>query len=162
LASRILTGLTDESTDFASTRVPPINDQRPLLARWFDPGKYPLQQRIEDKRRGIGRQKYPVVGQWNCTFMLKDDDFVLVWALTITMVAVFIYELVVNARAQGTPLSFHVGQLPHAHVRCANLSVALCQSDAGTIWKCIDPGRRSLSTMHEDCSFRSCHTANAV
>ena len=94
--------------------------------------------------------------------MLKDVNFALVWALTITMVAVFIYELVVNARAQGSPLSFHVGQLPHAHVRCSNLSVALPQSDAGTIWKCVDPGGRSLSTMHEDGSFRSSHTANAV
>ncbi|KAI6047705.1 hypothetical protein EDC04DRAFT_2619574 [Pisolithus marmoratus] len=53
-------------------------------------GKYPLEQRIEDKKRGIGRQKYPFV----------------VWALTIAMVGVFINELVVNARAQGSPLSF--------------------------------------------------------
>jgi len=68
-----------------------VSDERPLLARWFDPGKYPLQQRIEDKKRGIGRQRYPVV----------------VWALTVIMVAVFIYELVVNAKAQGSPVSFH-------------------------------------------------------
>jgi len=67
------------------------NDSRPLLNRWFDPGRYPLQQRIEDKKRGIGRQRYPFV----------------VWALTAIMVAVFIYELVVNAKAQGSPVSFH-------------------------------------------------------
>lgn len=84
--------LTDELTDFPSTRGPPItDDKRPLLARWFDSGKYPLQQQIEDKKRGIGRQRYPVV----------------VWALTATMVAVFIYESVVNAQAQGSPFSFH-------------------------------------------------------
>ncbi|KAG0708783.1 hypothetical protein DFH29DRAFT_889030 [Suillus ampliporus] len=53
-------------------------------------GKYPMDQRIEDKKRGIGRQKYPFV----------------VWALTIIMVGVFINELVVNSRAQGTPVSF--------------------------------------------------------
>ncbi|KAI0283353.1 hypothetical protein BGY98DRAFT_1087836 [Russula aff. rugulosa BPL654] len=53
--------------------------------------RYPLQQRIEDKKRGIGRQRYPVV----------------VWTLTVIMVAVFIYELVVNAQAQGSPFSFH-------------------------------------------------------
>jgi hypothetical protein len=41
------------------------SDRRPLLARWFDPGKYPLEQRIENKRRGIGRQRYPVVGPCN-------------------------------------------------------------------------------------------------
>lgn len=33
------------------------------LARFLGPGgKYPLAQRIEDKKRGIGRQKYPFVG----------------------------------------------------------------------------------------------------
>lgn len=26
-------------------------------------GKYPIEQRIEDKKRGIGRQKYPFVGE---------------------------------------------------------------------------------------------------
>jgi len=36
----------------------------------------------------------------------------IVWALTVTMVAVFIYELVVNAQAQGSPVSFHVGLSP--------------------------------------------------
>jgi membrane associated rhomboid family serine protease len=49
-----------------------------------------LEQRIEDKKRGIGRQKYPFV----------------VYALTIVMVGIFINELVVNSRAQGTPVSF--------------------------------------------------------
>ncbi|EGO05403.1 hypothetical protein SERLA73DRAFT_174545 [Serpula lacrymans var. lacrymans S7.3] len=59
------------------------------MKRLFGTGKYPLDQRIEDKKRGIGRQKYPFV----------------VWALTIAMVGVFINELVVNSRAQGTPVS---------------------------------------------------------
>ncbi len=95
-------------------------------------------------------------------FILESDDFVLVWALTITMVAVFIYELVVNAQAQGSPVSFHVGQLPDARVRCPDLSVAHCQSDARTVWKCVDPGGRSLSAMHENCSVRSCDTTNAM
>lgn len=58
----------------------------------FYGGRYPLEQRIENKRRGIGRQRYPF----------------LVWTLTIIMVAVFIYELVVNGKAQGTPISFKV------------------------------------------------------
>ncbi|KAI0053335.1 rhomboid-domain-containing protein [Auriscalpium vulgare] len=60
------------------------------LARFFPSGRYPLQQRIEDKKRGIGRQKYPI----------------LTWVLTATMIAVFIYEIVVNAKAQGSPFSF--------------------------------------------------------
>ncbi|KAI9512815.1 hypothetical protein F5148DRAFT_647256 [Russula earlei] len=70
---------------------PIAGDQKPLLARWLDPGKFPIEQRIENKRRGIPRQRYPVV----------------VWALTATMIAVFVYELVVNAQAQGSPVSFH-------------------------------------------------------
>ncbi|KAI0257471.1 hypothetical protein BJV78DRAFT_1366572 [Lactifluus subvellereus] len=68
-----------------------LTDERSFLARWLKPGKYPLQQQIEEKRRGIGRQRYPVV----------------VWTLSAIMVAVFIYELVVNAQAQGSPVSFH-------------------------------------------------------
>jgi len=81
----------DEPTGIPSAQETTFKDERPLLTRWLDPGKYPLQQRIENKKRGIGRQKYPVV----------------VWVLTVIMVAVFIYELVVNAQAQGSPVSFH-------------------------------------------------------
>ncbi|KAJ7487518.1 hypothetical protein B0H11DRAFT_2013697 [Mycena galericulata] len=53
-------------------------------------GKSSLQQRIDMKKRGVGRQRYPFV----------------VWILTVVMVAVFIYELVANDKAQGTPVSF--------------------------------------------------------
>ncbi|EED80427.1 predicted protein, partial [Postia placenta Mad-698-R] len=55
-------------------------------------GLYPLEQRIADKRRGIGVQKRPY----------------LVYALTLAMLCVLIYELVVNDKAQGTPVSFKV------------------------------------------------------
>jgi membrane associated rhomboid family serine protease len=61
------------------------------LSRFTGVGTYPLEQQIENKKRGIGRQKYPFV----------------VWALTIAMVGVFVNELVVNSRAQGSPISFH-------------------------------------------------------
>jgi len=33
------------------------------LANFFASAKYPLQQRIEDKKQGIGRQRYPFVGE---------------------------------------------------------------------------------------------------
>jgi hypothetical protein len=90
-----------------------VSDERPLLARWFDPGKYPLQQRIENKKRGIGRQRYPVVGPYiRLSSIASEFDIFIVWALTVIMVAVFIYELVVNAQAQGSPVSFHVGLPP--------------------------------------------------
>jgi len=67
-----------------------VRDKIPHLMEKISPARYPLEQRIEDKKRGIGRQKYPF----------------LVWVLSMVMVAVFIYELVVNSRAQGTPVSF--------------------------------------------------------
>jgi hypothetical protein len=54
--------------------------------------RYPIEQQIANKQRGVGRQKYPVV----------------VWTLTVAMSAVIIYELVVNWKAQGTPFSFKV------------------------------------------------------
>ena len=39
------------------------NAKEKPLANFFAGAKYPLQQRIEDKKRGIGRQKYPFVGK---------------------------------------------------------------------------------------------------
>ncbi|KAJ3779127.1 hypothetical protein FB446DRAFT_711087 [Lentinula raphanica] len=53
-------------------------------------GKYPLEQRIENKKRGIGRQTYPF----------------LTWIISIVLIAVFIYEEVIQTKAQGTPVSF--------------------------------------------------------
>jgi hypothetical protein len=52
------------SADYAD----PSNPDRPKsvsepLAKLFGGGRYPLEQRIEDKKRGIGRQRYPFVGK---------------------------------------------------------------------------------------------------
>ncbi|KAF8905496.1 hypothetical protein CPB84DRAFT_1771583 [Gymnopilus junonius] len=59
------------------------------LKSLFASARYPLDQRIQDKKRGIGRQKHPFV----------------VYGLTVIMVAVFIYEIVVNSKQQGSPIS---------------------------------------------------------
>lgn len=48
-----------------------------------------LNRRIEEKKQGIGRQRRPFV----------------VYILTTAMIGVFIYELVLNARQQGSPIS---------------------------------------------------------
>ncbi|KAK7468811.1 hypothetical protein VKT23_003311 [Stygiomarasmius scandens] len=83
----------DPSDPYDATHAKPVSEKASPLAKLLTPGdygKYPLDQRIEDKKRGIGRQRYPFV----------------VWALTIAMCAVFIYELVSNSNAQGTPVSF--------------------------------------------------------
>ena len=42
---------------------PKANAKEKPLAKFFAGAKYPLLQRIEDKKRGIGRQKYPFVGE---------------------------------------------------------------------------------------------------
>ncbi|KAI0313502.1 rhomboid family-domain-containing protein [Amylostereum chailletii] len=74
-----------------TAQTPLAEDSRGPLARFFNPiGRYPIEQRIENKRRGIGRQQYPVVS----------------WVLSVVMISVFIYELVLNSRQQGTPVSF--------------------------------------------------------
>ncbi|KAJ7932479.1 hypothetical protein B0H13DRAFT_1955625 [Mycena leptocephala] len=68
----------------------PYNAERAKPFLGVSEGKGTLQQRIDMKKRGIGRQRYPFV----------------VWILTAAMVAIFIYELVANNKAQGTPVSF--------------------------------------------------------
>ncbi|KAF7320068.1 RHOMBOID-like protein [Mycena kentingensis (nom. inval.)] len=70
---------------------PLVAEKAGPLARFMGSGQSSsLQQRIDMKKRGVGRQTYPY----------------LVWLLTAAMVGVFIYELVANKRAQGNPLSF--------------------------------------------------------
>ncbi|KAH9846838.1 rhomboid-domain-containing protein [Lenzites betulinus] len=59
-----------------------------MFQRYF--GLYPLEQRIEDKKRGVGVQIRP----WAC------------YVLSAAMLGVLIYELVTNSKAQGTPFSF--------------------------------------------------------
>ncbi|KAJ2920294.1 hypothetical protein MD484_g120, partial [Candolleomyces efflorescens] len=59
------------------------------LGKFFKNGRYPLEQRIENKKRGIGIQSRPWV----------------VYILTVAMIGVFIYELVLNGREQGSPIS---------------------------------------------------------
>lgn len=68
------------------------NGKKPSpFARFLGDGaRFPIEQRIENKKRGIGRQTYPFVA----------------WTLTAAMVGVLIYELVYNSRQQGSPLSF--------------------------------------------------------
>ncbi|KAH9937204.1 uncharacterized protein B0H18DRAFT_969562 [Fomitopsis serialis] len=64
--------------------------ERPNFVKRFF-GLYPLEDRIADKKAGVGVQRRPYI----------------VWLLSLIMLAVLIYELVVNQKAQGTPVSFH-------------------------------------------------------
>lgn len=93
-------------------RARPLPDKAPAFSRLFrDQGKTPLSQQIEAKKRGIGRQRYPYVGEKPCTFDQCSQFYnnsVEAWTLAVVMLSVFIYELVLNAKAQGTPISFKV------------------------------------------------------
>ncbi|KAI6162120.1 hypothetical protein EDD17DRAFT_1776938 [Pisolithus thermaeus] len=116
----------------------------------FGTAKYPLEQRIENKKRGIGRQKYPFV----------------VWALTIAMVGVFINELVVNARAQGTPLSFKPAVNPmlgpsesaliNLGARFPPCMKSVTNISSSTLMPCLNDTANpptSLCTIEEVCGF---------
>ncbi|KAL0071897.1 hypothetical protein AAF712_000820 [Marasmius tenuissimus] len=78
----------DQQAPLVSEAPNPFANSR--FGKFMAKGKYPIEQRIEDKKRGIGRQKSPFV----------------VWAFSAIMVALIIYELIVNWKAQGSPLSF--------------------------------------------------------
>ncbi|KAF9507865.1 hypothetical protein BS47DRAFT_1303472 [Hydnum rufescens UP504] len=53
-------------------------------------GSDPLHQRLENKKMGIGRQKFAFV----------------TWTLSVIMLGVLVYELVYNGHEQGNPFSF--------------------------------------------------------
>jgi hypothetical protein len=121
------------------------------LPGWFPVVRFPIEQRIEDKKRGIGRQRYPFVGAFLYTYdACPALNANLVWALSTVMVAVFIYELVVNARAQGTPVSFKVCCWALSSQFCTmNNPIAGRQSYARSIFKCSHQCRGSVSSLHE-------------
>lgn len=72
-------------------------------------GLYPLEQRIEAKRRGLGRQKYPFICRipvtpQECTVL----NVFIAWAFAVVMTSVLIYELVLNNHFQGTTVPAHL------------------------------------------------------
>ncbi|KAJ1310202.1 hypothetical protein OPQ81_006945 [Rhizoctonia solani] len=69
----------------------PDNAKKSVMARLMgnDGARHPLEQRIQAKRAGIGRQRYPFV----------------VWLLSLAMLGVMIWELVRNKQEQGSPIS---------------------------------------------------------
>ncbi len=50
---------------------PTTNDKDKPLTRMFAGTRYPLEQRIENKKRGIGRQRYPFVGESSFAILSK-------------------------------------------------------------------------------------------
>lgn len=62
-----------------------MNNKGGIFGRWVDRDRDPIEQRIERRKRGIGRQSRPYV----------------VWILTVIMVALMIFELVKNYQVTG-------------------------------------------------------------
>ncbi|KAF8610650.1 rhomboid-domain-containing protein [Ceratobasidium sp. AG-I] len=60
-----------------------------MFLRIFGTARYPLEQRIQEKRAGSVRQRHPFV----------------VWILSTAMLGMMIFELVRNNQEQGTPIS---------------------------------------------------------
>lgn len=68
------------------------------------------------------------------------------------MVAVFIYELVLNAREQGSPISLKVnGISTHSSPQNPYTAAACDQPNVGSLLKCPYQSWGSLSTLYEVC-----------
>ncbi|KAF8641128.1 hypothetical protein AX17_000770 [Amanita inopinata Kibby_2008] len=133
---------------------PKSQESPTAFSKFFASGKYPLEQRIEAKKRGIGRQKHPFV----------------VYFLTAVMISVFIYELVLNAREQGSPFSFKpvvnpmLGPSSSALIyvgarypACMKLVQAIPPStNFGCLNNTANPPN-SLCTLEQLCSFGGFH-----
>ena len=84
------------------------------FARWMGNVRQPLEQRIYNKEHGIGRQSRPYIGGSIKAayglekFWMLTRNYGTVYALTLGMLGVLIYELVYNAQQQGNPFSFRV------------------------------------------------------
>lgn len=102
-----------EANPIGQTAVPLMErDGKGKFARWMGNVRQPLEQRIQNKQNGIGRQNRPYVGEFNEVACrpkeLSDADHGTVYALTFAMLGVLIYELAYNAKEQGNPFSFKV------------------------------------------------------
>lgn len=83
-------------------------NQKPnMLKRYF--GLYPLEQRIDDKKRGVGVQRFPIACVYASSLHVAwNSSMSVAWLLSAVMLGVLIYELVTNSKAQGSPFSFKV------------------------------------------------------
>lgn len=59
----LTTYFAEYAEPYSADRAQPVAEKSSAFAKFLSSGKYPLEQRIEDKKRGIGRQKYPFIGR---------------------------------------------------------------------------------------------------
>ncbi len=70
--------LQEYADPYNPERAKPVAEKSGPLARFLGEGRYPIEQRIEDKKRGIGRQKYPFLGvPLIILYLLEDSHTVL-------------------------------------------------------------------------------------
>lgn len=86
---------------------PVMMKQPNMFQRYF--GLYPLEQRIQDKKRGVGVQRHPIAcTSWHHVPVVCWSDVSAGYVLSAAMLGVLIFELVTNSKAQGSPFSFKV------------------------------------------------------
>ena len=62
-----MTAVTEYQDPSSANREQP---NKSSFRNFLERGRYPIEQRIEDKKRGIGRQRHPFVGKkgnWICS-----------------------------------------------------------------------------------------------
>lgn len=55
--------MTDFAEPYDASRAQPMPQEPSPVARFLGLQDYSLAQRIENKKRGVGKQRYPVVGE---------------------------------------------------------------------------------------------------
>jgi hypothetical protein len=62
---------SDYTDPFDASRAKSMVEEASPMAKLLNSTRYPLEQRIEDKRRRIGRQKYPFIGRFSFPSKVK-------------------------------------------------------------------------------------------
>lgn len=133
-----------------------------MFQRYF--GLYPLEQRIQDKKRGVGVQKHPIV----CTSFRSAAPTVCVsdvsagYVLSAAMLGVLIFELVTNSKAQGSPFSFKASIIHWRGTVHANLAAASSKPYARTLLVCTHSNGRAIPSLHEERDRRPHHYASSL
>lgn len=132
----------------------PLQEKAAPMSRFFrNAGQTPVSQRIDEKKRGIGKQRYPFVGKSIAMFVTclsQAHICPLAWTLAVVMLGVFIYELVLNGKNQGTPISFHASNLRTLQWLLELMYIAARgKPHARSIAECTHQRGRALSSLYE-------------
>ena len=147
---------------------PPSVDSRgrlteSALLKWYErllgtgQGKYPIEQQVENKRRGLGRQRWPFAC-WILTLGKrypilskgkKDSNEILP-----AMCSVMVWELVSQNQAQGTPIAikpnfnYMVRRFGSDLLPCS-LTHSMSSSAGRTQFGCVDQGWSEICPLYQ-------------